>query len=199
MTVVRRAVREDEDAVIAVVVEAFAQDPAWQFIVGGEHERVSPLFARALFRSRVDNGTVWVTDDVTAVAMWELRAEGAPVHEQSADIWDDYRAGAGEELWTRLHEWEHALDASRPSPPFWYLGVLATHRDHLRRGLASAVMAPVFELADRDHLDCWLENASVANLTFYDRRGFSHRLPVEVPGGPQTWWLRRAPETRVIR
>ena len=193
MTVVRRALREDEDAVVATVVAAFAHDPAWQHIVGHQHELASPHFARALFRSRVGNGTVWVTDDVTAVAMWERRDAAAPVHEQLEDVWAAYRAAVGEALWERLEEWEAALDASRPTPPYWYLGVLATHPDHARRGLASAVMVPVMEIADREHLDCWLETSSVVNLTFYDRRGFSQRLPVDVDGGPQTWWLRRPP------
>jgi GNAT superfamily N-acetyltransferase len=193
MTVVRRAVAEDEDAVVDTVVAAFAQDPAWQHIVGQQHEKASPHFARALFRSRVDSGTVWVTDEVSAVAMWELRDGDAPVHEQRDDVWSEYRAAVGEALWERLEEWESALDASRPTPPYWYLGVLATHPDHTRRGLATAVMAPVMELADHGHLDCWLETSSILNLTFYDRRGFGQRLPVEVEGGPQTWWLRRAP------
>ncbi len=193
MTVVRRATAEDEAAAVATVVAAFKTDPAWQHIVGHQHDTASPHFARALFRSRVDAGTVWVTDDVSAVAMWELRDGDAPVHEQRDDVWTDYREAVGEQLWERLEEWETALDASRPTPPYWYLGVLATHPDHVRRGLATAVMEPVMELADHDHLDCWLETASVANLTFYDRRGFHQRLPIEVDGGPQTWWLRRPP------
>ena len=193
MTVVRRATRDDEDALVATVVAAFTHDPAWQHIVRHQHDKASPHFARALFRSRVDNGTVWVTDDVSAVAMWERRDGAAPAHDQLADVWVDYRAAVGEELWERLEEWEVALDPSRPAPPYWYLGVLATHPDHVRRGLATAVMEPVMEIADHDHLDCWLETSSVGNLTFYDRRGFCQRLPVEVDGGPQTWWLRRAP------
>jgi GNAT superfamily N-acetyltransferase len=199
MTPVRRATREDEDAAVATVVAAFAHDPAWQFIVGGRHKDVSPHFARTLFRSRVDNGTVWVTDDVTAVGMWEKRDSAEPGHEGADDGWAAYREAVGPELWARLEFWEGALDASRPTPPYWYLGVLATHPDHTGRGLATSVMTPVLEIADREHLDCWLETASIPNLTFYDRRGFCQRLPIDVEGGPQTWWLRRAPAARVIR
>ena len=118
MTVVRRATREEEDAVVGTVVAAFKSDPAWQHIVGYQHDTASPHFARALFRSRVDAGTVWVTDDLAAVAMWELRDGDAPVHEQRDDVWAGYRAAVGEELWERLEEWETALDASRPTPPY---------------------------------------------------------------------------------
>ena len=199
VTAVRRATAADTEAVVATITQAFEKDPAWQFIIDGQHPESSEHFARALFRSRVDDGTVWVTDDVSAVAMWEFRERGAPVHGKTEAVWDDYRATVGEHLWARLDAWEDALDASRPTPPYWYLGVLGTRPDSQGRGLATAVMEPVLEMADHDHFDCWLETAAEDNLLFYERRGFAHRLPVDVPGGPPTWWLRRAPATRVIR
>jgi GNAT superfamily N-acetyltransferase len=199
VTSARRATRADTDAVVSTITQAFEKDPAWQFIVDGQHPESSEHFARALFESRVDAGTVWVTDDVSAVAMWEFRDSSSPGHDGAEDVWDAYRAAVGEHLWARLDAWEAALDVSRPTPPDWYLGVLGTRPDSQGRGLATAVMEPVLEMADRSHLDCWLETASEDNLLFYERRGFTHRLPVDVPAGPATWWLRRAPVARVIR
>jgi GNAT superfamily N-acetyltransferase len=199
VTPVRRATTADTDAVVATITQAFEKDPAWPFIIDGQHPHSSEHFARALFLSRVDAGTVWVTDDVAAVAMWEYREPGQVGGGHDESVWDDYRAAVGEHLWARLDAWEEALDASRPTPPYWYLGVLGTRPDSLGRGLATSVMEPVLELADHDHLDCWLETANEDNLLFYERRGFAHRLPVDVPGGPPTWWLRRAPAARVIR
>ena len=199
VTLVRRATAADTEAVVATITSAFEKDPAWQFIVDGQHPEMSEHFARALFLSRVGDGTVWVTDDAGAVAMWEFREHGASLHDKAESVWEAYRAAVGEHLWARLDSWELALDSSRPTPPYWYLGVLGTRPDAQGRGLATAVMEPVLEMADRDHFDCWLETASEDNLLFYDRRGFAHRLAVEVPGGPPTWWLRRAPVSRVIR
>ena len=195
VTPVRRAVAGDRDAVLATVLAAFHDDPAWDYLTAGERERVSPLFAGALFDSRVDRGWIWTADDCRAVALWEWRdAESVP-HDDDA-VWAAYREQAGEHAWHRLEAYEKALDAMRPAAPYWYLGVLATHPDVQGRGLATAVVAPVLEMADHDHLDCWLETSKTTNLGFYERRGFSMRLPVEVPDGPPTWWCRRAPAER---
>jgi GNAT superfamily N-acetyltransferase len=195
VTSVRRAVPADRDAVLATIVAAFHDDPAWDFLTAGDRGRVAPLFAGAVFDSRVDRGSVWTTDDCRAVALWEWRDADTVPHDGDA-IWAAYREAAGEDAWHRLEVYEKALDSMRPAPPYWYLGVLATHPDAQGRGLATAVVAPVLEIADHDHIDCWLETSKTTNLGFYERRGFCQRLPVEVPDGPPTWWCRRAPAQR---
>ena len=107
--VVRRATPEDHDAVVATVTAAFASDPAWEFITAGEVERLSPHFASALFEGRAAAGTVWVTDDCRAVAMWDDRSGAPQPQSHQARIWDDYRAVAGERAWDRLQRYEQAL------------------------------------------------------------------------------------------
>jgi GNAT superfamily N-acetyltransferase len=181
--------------VIATISAAFHDDPAWDFLTAGERERITPLFAGAVFDSRVGLGSIWTTDDCRAVALWEWRAVGSTPHDGDP-VWARYREDAGETAWHHLEAYEKALDTMRPAPPYWYLGVLATHPDAQGRGLATAVISPVLEMADHDHLDCWLETSKTGNLGFYERRGFTLRLPVEVPAGPPTWWCRRAPGVR---
>lgn len=193
MTPVRRATASDRDTVVATLLAAFHDDPAWDYITCGRRDSVAPLFAATLFDSRVARGTVWVADEGRAAALWEWRDVGSGPHDDDA-AWSRYREQAGEDAWYRLEAYEKALDAMRPTPPYWYLGVLGTHPDAQGRGLATAVIAPVLELADHEHLDCWLETSKPDNLGFYERRGFSHRLEVEVPDGPPTWWCRRAPD-----
>jgi GNAT superfamily N-acetyltransferase len=195
VTTVRRATAADRDAVLATILAAFHDDPAWDFLTGDDRGRVAPLFAGAVFDSRVERGTVWTTDDVRAVALWEWRDVGMTPHDGDP-VWSAYREAVGEDVWHRLEAYEKALDTTRPVPPYWYLGVLATDPASQGRGLATAVIAPVLEMADHDHLDCWLETSKPGNLTFYERRGFGLRLPVEVPAGPPTWWCRRAPSLR---
>ena len=192
MTLVRQATKADRDAALDTVISAFVGDPAWEFITAGEQDRLAPHFAAALFDSRVELGSVWVADDCRSVAMWEWHEAGANFHGEPAP-WLRYREVAGEPAWQALHDYEAALDIARPEPPFWYLGVLATHPDAQGRGLATSVISPVLELADRGFLDCWLETSKPSNLPFYERRGFTHQLPVDIPSGPPTWWCWRAP------
>ena len=194
----RRATVEDRDAVVRTVCEAFVHDPAWAYLTDGNYDTVSPLFAGALVDSRIHRGSIWVTDDCSATALWELRSQAAANDDNDVmrdHIWPTYRQTVGESLWNRLQTYDDALHghAEAPPPPYWYLGVLATRPLMQGRGLAQAVLAPVFAIADRDGLDCWLETSNVGNLVFYLHRGFIDRIEVDVPEGPTTWWMRRPP------
>lgn len=199
MPIIRRATPADADAVVETLVAAFVTDPAWDFITGGDRQRVDPHFARALFDSRVGDRTVWVTDDCSAAALWELRevpTQAANVkstddHSAQAAVWAEYRRQVGEQTWQRLEVYEDELEKHAPARPYWYLGVLATHPRYHNQGLASAVLAPVFALADEAHLPCWLETEEVENITFYENRGFTERVEFALPDGTPVWWMGR--------
>ncbi len=190
---VRPARRTDRAAVIDTVSAAFAHDPAWSFLLGEAYDRLAPQFTGALFDSRVDAGAVWVTNDVTAVAMWDRLGGGDEPTAEIESVWRTYRATAGVDAWARLRAYEEAVDAARPPTPYWYLGVLATHPGRRGAGLATSVIGPVLERADEDGLDCCLETSTVENREFYGRRGFTDVTEVHIASGPPTWWLRRAP------
>jgi len=189
--VVRRATPEDRDAVVATVVAAFHDDPAWEFITHGEIGRLSPYFAGALFDGRAGAGTVWVSDDCRAVAMWDDRTRAHAEDLYPPSIWERYREVAGEDAWNALQRYDGALHVHEPAEPFWYLGVLATHPSAQGTGLATAVLQPVLAQADAAGVDAWLETSKPGNTEFYARRGFIERIEVEIDGGPTTWWMRR--------
>jgi GNAT superfamily N-acetyltransferase len=92
-----------------------------------------------------------------------------------------------------LSEYDAAVHAAQEPGAFWYLGILATHPSRQGEGLASAVMAPAFERADADALPCCLETSTQQNRAFYERRGFTHAVEVDLPDAPTTWWLTRRP------
>jgi GNAT superfamily N-acetyltransferase len=186
---VRRATVADRDAVLATILAAFVDDPAWQHLAAGDFDGVSPHFAAALFDGRVGHGSVWVTDDCLAASLWEKHGTGGVGHDES--VWDTFRAAVPVSVWDRVEAYDAALHAVGPVPPFWYLGVLATHPSVQGRGWGTAVVAPAFAIADADGLDCWLETSKPDNTEFYARRGFVERIEVDVPGGPTTWWMRR--------
>jgi GNAT superfamily N-acetyltransferase len=181
--------------VVASVVAAFAHDPAWAFMLGAEYEHLAPLFAGALFDLRVPSENVWVTEDLTAVSMWDPPEKGDEMPGYAASIWTRYRAAAGEDAFARLTLYNEALDTASPAEDYWYLGVLATHPQRQREGLASAVLEPVLSEADRRGLPCCLETSTADNRRFYEHRGFTQVTDVVLPGGPQTWWLRRGADS----
>lgn len=191
--IVRLAVPGDRCAVQSTVAAAFANDPAWAFMLGASYERLAGQFAAALFDARVGSQTVWVTDDAAAVAMWEAPGP-KPANVDTAEIWARFRASASAEVSERLAAYSDAVSAAAASSTvgdYWYLGVLATHPERQRRGLASRVIEPVLDMADNAGLACCLETSTVENRRFYERRGFTDATDVVVAGGPPTWWLRR--------
>jgi GNAT superfamily N-acetyltransferase len=192
---VRPATLADVDAVVATVAAAFADDPAWSFMLAPGHSGASAAFARTLLIPRIRRGTAWVTDDCTAVAMWDRRRLDAAPDADHDERWARFRAEVGEDVWERVEAYDAAVEAAGPRRPYWYLGVLATHPDHRGRGLATAVLGPGLAAADTDGWDCWLETSTPANKAFYAGRGFTEGVALEVPGGPPTWWLRRPRRT----
>ena len=193
MRSVRRAQPSDRTAVVATVIAAFAGDPAWVFLLGGEYDRLAPHFAGALFDVRAGAGTIWVSGDLAAVAMWDPLDRDRVASIEAEIVWRRYRDLAGDAVHARLLRYNEAVHAAAAEERRFYLGVLATHPEHQGRGLATAVLAPVIAEADERGLPCCLETSTVKNRAFYGRRGFTEATEVALSDGPPTWWLRRPP------
>jgi GNAT superfamily N-acetyltransferase len=192
---IRQAVPQERSGVVATVVAAFAQDPAWAFILGEDYGRLAPHFAGSLFDVRVARRNVWVSDDLTAVAMWDPPRDSHSGGDDSRSVWARYRATAGEESFRRLAQYNDAVAVADSAESNWYLGVLATDPGRRRQGLATAVMTPILSHADRLGIACCLETSTAENRRFYEGRGFDQATEIVLPGGPTTWWLRRAPNS----
>jgi GNAT superfamily N-acetyltransferase len=190
---IRRASSAERSQVVATVTAAFLGDPAWGFLMGDDYERLAPEFARVLFDLRVAHGNVWVSDDLASVAMWEGPNGADDPPQRTEEVWARYSVLAGERAHERLLAYRDAVALAASADPHWYLGVLATHPARQGEGLATAVLAPVLEEADRSGIACCLETSTEANRRFYAHRGFTEAIDVLLAEGPRTWWMRRPP------
>ena len=188
---VRRGLSTDRERAISTVAAAFAKDPAWLFVLGEDYERTVGLFAGAIFDVRIGHGEIWVTDDVSSIAMWDKPATDSRPSPEVEQIWASFRTAAGESVFVRLARYNRAVASASSPGLYWYLGVLATHPTHQRTGGASAVLAPALTESDSSGIACCLETSTAANRRFYERLGFTEATDVQIPGGPPTWWLRR--------
>jgi len=184
---IRQAHPQDCEGVVATVTAAFAEDPGWAFLMGEEYERLAPEFVGALFDLRAPGGNVWVSDDLAS-------GDDDEQWTRTKKAWARYVSLAGEEAHERLVAYKTALAAVCPADPYWYLGVLATHPARQGEGLATAVLTPVLDEADRLGVPCCLETSTEENRRFYERRGFEQAAEIILRGGPDTWWLRRGPK-----
>jgi GNAT superfamily N-acetyltransferase len=187
---VRLATPADADAVADTLAAAFL-DYAWSRWAVPEDDRIGRLRGLHALSSGllgIAMGTVWVTDDVSAAALWfppERRVVPPGIHERLA-------AEEPVLLGDRLDAVD-ALDAltraARPSEPHWYLGSVGTRPDRQGQGLGSLVLAPVLRTCDQERRLAALETSSEANLRFYRRLGFEVTTEHQAPDGALTVWV----------
>jgi hypothetical protein len=195
--VVRKATSADRDAVVALLTRAFAGDRIirWLFDDDATYPARAAAFFGYMFDIRIEGGEIYVVDDGAGAALWN-----PPGGNRHDDAFLD-------ELWTRgvvsnltpdeverYGAFGRRLHAMTPPQPHWYLGLLGTSPERQRTGVAQAVVAPVFALADRDHIPVFLETGMPGNVEIYRRRfGFEINGEEEIPGGPHVWGMVREP------
>jgi GNAT superfamily N-acetyltransferase len=79
------------------------------------------------------------------------------------------------------------------TPPHFHLAVLGTEPSRQGEGIGSALIAPVLELCDRDHVPAYLESSKESNIAFYARHGFRVTGEINLPKGPLVWPMWRTP------
>ncbi|MGB2696023.1 MAG: GNAT family N-acetyltransferase [Dehalococcoidia bacterium] len=78
--------------------------------------------------------------------------------------------------------------------PHWHLITLGVEPERQGQGVGGALIQPVLERADGEHLPCYLETAKERNLTFYRRHGFEVVVDEHLPNsGPRFWTMKREP------
>jgi ribosomal protein S18 acetylase RimI-like enzyme len=198
---VRTATPADRSRAVRTALRAFAVDPLirWFFPDDVTYESQAGALFGTLFDLRVDGGEVRCTDDVAAVAMWD-RPGGHPKGQAWGDrVWEEGTAGFTPEEHARFARLGAEIASHKVDVPTWYLGILATHPDWQRLGLASAILEPVLSMADADGLPAALLTATPENVAYYRRQGFTVHAETDVPAlpgeaaGPHVWTLRREP------
>jgi GNAT superfamily N-acetyltransferase len=141
--------------------------------------------------------SAWVTDDVTAVAVWEPPAGSAPL---PADV----SAALARELpyltadrAAVVRETGAVIAAARPAAPHWWLLHLGVRPTSRRQGLAAAVLAPVLVRCDAEGTLAAAAVVTWANVRFL--RGFGFEVTLETRTSDDElplWVLVRQPLPR---
>ncbi len=165
---------EHRTAVVATVVAAFRQDPAFRFFFPDDerYEAEAAVFSGYLFDKRVGHGTIWTIDDAASVAMWSppTAAGVEPADAAAAQAGVPGSDGGAAE---RIQHYESIVDEALPEMPHWYLGILATHPDHAGRRLGRRVMRDGLAAAYADGVPAVLETTRADNVALYQRAGWS--------------------------
>jgi len=172
----RIASQAEIDAVTETIALAFATDPTW----GPALARVDGTTAHHLAYWRIfvegalPHGSVYLSDDGAAVAVWIPPGEDEMTDVQEAAL----RLVVTENLTSAAQEAMFALwdrfDSNHPqSEPHAYLSLLATHPDHRGRGIAQDLVRENLAAFDAEGLPTYLESTNPANDHRYERLGFA--------------------------
>jgi len=163
---VRLAGPEDRPRIVATVVAAFDQDPAFRafFGNGADFADLARVYVEASATRRIAVGGVWLGAGGDAVALWSPPVGSADAPSVVADLPADVAA--------RLAVYDGAVGQAIPSAPHWYLGMLASHPARRGEGLARRVAEPGLAAARADGVPAVLETTNPANVVMYERSGW---------------------------
>jgi GNAT superfamily N-acetyltransferase len=204
MTAIEPATPAQAYRIARVIADAFhgLEVGAWLVPDPRERARVFPAYFEILVEHAIAHGTVHVTAELTAAAVWlPYTPGGGP----EIDDYDGRVLRVCQPYAARFHLLETALAVAHPSGPGHeadpepecdHLLLLGVAPDRQRRGLGSALLAYHHKGLDRRGVPAYLEASSARSRDLYLRHGYRpHGNPITVPGAPDPtmWPLWRAP------
>jgi len=188
-----RAMRADDlRAVSLVLARAFRDDPVHRWILPDELDwaLASDGFFTMVMRDMMRHETVFTTERHEGAALW------VPPYPQPPTLRE--RLGMAVRWYLALGRRARAIggqlvriERAHPREPHWYLAVLGTDPRHQRRGVGSALLAPVLARCDADRVPAYLESSKRSNVPFYERHGFRVQGELAIRGGPVIWRMQR--------
>ena len=178
---VRLAEQRDVPRIAATLTIALADSrwTRWALPDDGRMQRLTRLNELDAGHRGVSTHTAWVTDDVSAVAVWEPPAGAVDTAPLPADV----RAALARELpylaadrWAAVSGTADLITAARPAEPHWWLAHLGVRPTARRRGLAAAVLAPALVRCDGEGTLAAAAVHSWANVRFLRGFGFEVTL-----------------------
>jgi GNAT superfamily N-acetyltransferase len=197
---VRLAEQRDVPRIAATLTVALADSrwTRWALPEDGRMQRLTRLHELDAGHRGVSTGSAWVTDDVTAVAVWEPPADAPGTKQLPADV----RAALARELpylsagrAPVVAETAALITAARPDEPHWWLAHLGVRPTSRRQGLAAAVLAPALIRCDADGVAAAAAVFSWANVRFL--RGFGFEVTADLRTADDelpVWVLVRRPQ-----
>ena len=136
--------------------------------------------------SAVPYGTVWMTEDGGAAAVWippELPDLSEEIEARAKPLLRELVGAHADEVLVLLDRFE----TSHPhDPPHYYLSLLGTHPAHRGQGKGMGLLAANLAAIDEQHLPAYLESSNRANDHRYARLGFKLVGEFSAPGGEPT-------------
>ncbi len=193
-SIVRPGEPADRQLIVEMLTKAFATEVAMTYFFESEYDDFAPLFFAYLLDLRLEAGEVWVAESggqIGAAAILNPPGGLRLSAEEQERRWEAIAPVFPTDVQERFDVYQHRIHGLLPSTPHYYLSVIATHPKFQGKGMARAVLAPVFATADESGCETFLETASEENVAIYRRLDFAVAADVELPNGPLVRWMCR--------
>jgi ribosomal protein S18 acetylase RimI-like enzyme len=180
-----------------VLARAFADDPAWTWIIpdAKRRRRLLPWLFRLGFD--VTAADVWATaGEVLGAARWlpPGRASMRVGPTLRALVTTPFRLGSAMGPFLAYGRAVEAMRAEAMPGPHWYLAGIGVEPTAQRQGIGAALLRPGIEAASAAGLPAVLLTNTAANLSFYGRHGFEVVRERDTPeNGPHAWAMVKWP------
>lgn len=195
---IRLATAADTPDLAKMLARSFAQEEFWTWMVGthaGVEQRLEQGFATQIRRFALPHQHVWCGIQHQAAALWSPPNGWHLGLLQQAQLLPEFVRLVGiKRLWA-VSRVVDITQAVHPKTPHYYLQVLGVDPAQQGQGWSRPLMQVVLDQADRQQVPCYLETATLSNLSLYRRFGFEvmHTLDDLPYGAPTLWGMWREP------
>ncbi|MGC5332841.1 hypothetical protein [Micromonospora sp. DT62] len=186
---IRRATPQDVAAITVLLAGALDGDPVVQWLLPDPIERVTVL--HRLLAVDVDHaietGTVDVTLNLSAVAVWRRHNPEAPRWPLGDHHLKTFAGTAAH----RLAELNSAIDSYRSWAPHHWLSWLAVHPAYQRQSLAGELLRRHHPVVDGTGWPVYTVVTTEAARDMLSQQGYHVAMPLNLPSGPKLWPLSR--------
>ncbi|WP_327190538.1 GNAT family N-acetyltransferase [Streptomyces xinghaiensis] len=198
---IRRAGADDRTWVASLLGEAFMEDPvsSWVFPEAEQRRALHPAFFGVFLDAALEEGSVEVTDDGSAAALWLSVPAVAEADVPAAIAEDEKAAALMRAVSDPANERTEAVGrlTARVHPrhrEHRYLMLIGVDPGRQGQGIGSALLGPALRHCDSAGLPAYLEASSARSRSLYEREGFVFTgRTVDLPDGPPMWPMWREP------
>ncbi|MDJ0343385.1 GNAT family N-acetyltransferase [Streptomyces sp. H10-C2] len=186
-TAVRQAVIAEEETVARLLATVFDELPLHRWLVPTpeRHPEIFPHFFQILVGHALRHGTVYVTEDLRAAAVW------LPMPSPDIEDYDDRLSAACQDHVERFHQLDEAMGQAYPADrgDHDHLAFLVVHPDLQGDGIGSHLLRLHHDILDRACRPAYLEATSPASRKLYLRHGYADLgRPLALPFDPEAMY-----------
>tara|TARA_R110002049_G_scaffold223441_2_gene395096 strand:+ start:1026 stop:1592 length:567 start_codon:yes stop_codon:yes gene_type:complete len=167
----KRAIKQDKDHIIDILVKSFKGNKSVDFVVGKSEKRRRVLMEYS-YENCLENGEVFISESGNSCILTKFSESKA--NSLKLILMDLKLAlmGIGLPKILKVMKRESLINKKQPSSPFLYLWFIGVDPSSQGRGEGTKSLNFVIDTAKKKGLPVCLETSTQQNFAWYEKRGF---------------------------